>query len=101
MGRNFVQDGNDQWIYGVSSEIEFDGLELLGELHGQKSEPPPTELIVEMGGRQKLSRQLFLLAAVGRAVHGVREERPNLRLYLGIQFNLPKQYPFSSQTQGP
>ena len=35
MGRNFVRNGDDQWIYGVSTEINVHrGLELLGEFHG-------------------------------------------------------------------
>jgi hypothetical protein len=96
IGRNFVRDGDDEWIYGLSTEIELDrGLELLGELHGEHSSTSPTELIVDAGLRQKFTRQLTLLMAVGTAVHGTHEERVRLRLYAGLQFNLPGNYAFS------
>jgi hypothetical protein len=96
IGRNFVRNGDDEWIYGLSTEIELDrGLELLGELHGEHSSTSPTELIVDAGFRQKITGQLTLLMAVGTAVHGTHEERVRLRLYAGLQFNLPGNYAFS------
>ena len=51
VGRNVVRGGDDEWIYGVSTEIIVRrGLELLGELHGEQSRespvlsPPPAPL---------------------------------------------------------
>ncbi|HEU5256351.1 MAG TPA: hypothetical protein VFU28_10185 [Vicinamibacterales bacterium] len=97
IGRNFVRNVDDEWLYGVSTEIEMRrGLELLGELHGEQRRTSPTELIVEGGGRQRITRQIVLLAAVGTAVHGAREDRIRFRLYAGLQFNLPRQYPFGT-----
>jgi hypothetical protein len=92
VGRVFVQKGADGVIWGISTETEFRRFELLGELHGERSDPEPLELIVNGGGRLKLTQQIVLLMAAGRAVHGPREERPNLRLYFGLQFNLPGQF---------
>jgi len=97
IGRNFVRQDDDEWEYGLSTEIETHlGLELLGEVHGETITHSPTELIVDLGGRQKITRQLVLLVAAGTAVHGFHEERVRLRLYVGLQMNLPGRYPFSS-----
>jgi len=99
IGRSFVRSDNDASIYGISTEIETrHGLELLGELHGQQIHAVPAELIVEAGARQKITRQIMLLMAAGTGVHGVHEERVRLRIYAGLQFNLPGQYPFSSRS---
>ena len=51
-------------------------------------------MIVNVGGRQKLTRQIVLMLAVGRGVHGVPDERPRLLLYAGLQVNLPGYYRF-------
>lgn len=97
IGRNFVRQDDDEWAYGVSTEIETHvGLELLGEVHGETIAHSPTELIVDFGGRQTITRRFELLVAAGTAVHGLREERLRLRLYVGLQLNLPGQYRFSS-----
>jgi len=78
VGRNVVRGGDDEWIYGVSTEITVRrGLELLGELHGEQSRESPV-----------------LLTAAGTAVHGLHDDRLRFRLYAGLQFNLPGQYAF-------
>ena len=95
VGRKLVERGPDGWIYGLSTEAGLTPrLELLGELHGERRGPEPTELIVNVGGRQKLTRRLILMLAVGRAVHGIPEEKPRLLVYAGLQVNLPCFYRF-------
>ena len=95
VGRNFVEHGDDGWVYGISTEAGITRrLELLGELHGERRGAQPTELIVNVGGRQKLTHQVILMLAVGRAVHGVPDERPRLLLFAGLQLNLPGYYKF-------
>ena len=95
VGRNFVEHGDDGWVYGISTEAGITRrLELLGELHGERRGAQPTELIVNVGGRQKLTHQVILMLAVGRAVHGVPDERPRLLLFAGLQLNLPGFYRF-------
>jgi hypothetical protein len=95
VGRNFVERGENGWVYGISTEAGVTRrLELLGELHGERRGREPTELVVNVGGRQKLSHQLILMLAVGRAVHGVPEEKPRLLVYAGLQFDLPGFYRF-------
>jgi hypothetical protein len=97
VGHNFVRDGDDEWAYGVSTEIEtLLGLEVVGEVHAERSKRSPTELIVDLGARQQITQQVTLLMAIGTAVHGVRGERVRLRLYGGLQFNLPGQYASTS-----
>ena len=92
-GWNFVQNGDDGWIWGITNETEFrSGFELLGELHGEKFGSSPTSVIAEIGGRQRLTDQLTLLLAIGTGVHGSTEDRVSLRVYVGLQFNLPDQY---------
>src|SRR5262245_63272395 len=90
IGRNFVRSDHDESIYGISTEIETrHGLELLGELHGQQIHAVPAELNVDAGARQKITRQIVLLMAAGTGVHGLTEERVGLRIYAGLQLNLP------------
>jgi hypothetical protein len=97
VGRTFVQNGDDGWTYGISNEIEFNGFELLSELHGERNGQAPTELIVDVGGRKQLARRIKLLLAAGTGVHGSDEDRVRLRLYVGLQFNLPDQYILESR----
>ena len=93
VGRRVVQFGDDSWFYGVSTEGHIvPRLELLAEVHGERRGTDPTELIVNIGARPKISRQLLLLLAVGRAFRGVPEERPQVLLFIGLQANLPGIY---------
>jgi hypothetical protein len=90
LGRVFVRYGDDRWFFGVATEIMVGkAFELVSEVFGEQDEPSATELIVNAGGRLALTRQLTLLLAVGKGVRGQADERPNPRLFLGIQFNLP------------
>jgi Putative MetA-pathway of phenol degradation len=99
VGRNFVQKGDDGWIFGLATEVEFDrGFELVGELTGEQSGSSTAELIVNVGARKLISRQIVLLTAAGRGVRGPADERLQLRLYVGLQLNLPHQYPLSQST---
>jgi hypothetical protein len=99
VGRTFVRNGDDGWSFGVSTEAELHPrFELLGEVHGDRSATAPTELIVNIGGRQQITSQITLLFAVGRAVHGASSERLQLRLDVGLQFNLPRRYTFEHST---
>jgi hypothetical protein len=98
VGRDFAEKGPSGWVYGVSTEAGVTKrLELLGEIHGERREGEPTELIVNLGGRQKLTRQIALMAAVGRAVHGAPDERPRLLLFAGLQLNLPGYFNFAER----
>jgi hypothetical protein len=93
VGRNFVQKGDDGWIFGLATEIEFDGgFELVGELSGERSRTSTADLIVNAGFRKKITRQIVLLTAAGRGIRGPADERRQLRLYVGLQLNLPYQY---------
>jgi hypothetical protein len=95
VGRNLVEHGEDGWVYGVSTEAGVTRrLELLAELHGERRGAEPTEVLVNVGGRQKLTHQLIVMLALGRAVHGVTGERPRLLVYAGLQVNLPGYYKF-------
>lgn len=95
LGREVVQDGPGQWLYGLSTEAGIGrGLELLGEVHGERRSGEPTELVLNAGARQKVSRRAILMLAIGRAVHGLAEERPRVLVYAGLQLNLPGFYKF-------
>ncbi|HYT74405.1 MAG TPA: hypothetical protein VEL79_06635 [Vicinamibacterales bacterium] len=97
VGRRFVQNGEDAWEYGVSTEGHvIPRLELLAELHGESRAGTRDELIVNVGARPKLTKQIILLFAVGRAIHGPDEEHPHVLLYAGLQFNVPGLYSFKS-----
>lgn len=94
IGRNFVHDGEDQWLYGISTEGHVvPRLELLAELHGERHAASPTELVAQIGAREKITGRLILLLAVGHAVHGPNDA-PTLLFYSGLQFNLPGRFDF-------
>jgi hypothetical protein len=94
-GRTFVQLGAPRWVYGLSTEGHvMPRLELLAELHGERQRDEPAEVIANAGAREKLTRQIVLMIAVGRAVGGVASERPHLLLFTGLQFNVPGLYDF-------
>jgi hypothetical protein len=99
VGRTFVKNGDDGWSFGVSTEAELHSrFELLGEVHGDRSGTAPTELIVNAGARQQITSRVTFMVAVGRSVHGARDERLQLRLDVGLQFNLPRRYTFNHST---
>ena len=93
VGRTLIDHGPDGWIYGISTETTIHPrFELLAEIHGEKTDSAPTELMVSVGARRDLWRPLKLLAAAGMVVHGPEESRPHLRLYFGLQLNLPGRF---------
>jgi len=97
VGRNFVEDRSDNWIFGVSTEGSVTKrLELLGELHGEEIPGETTELFANIGARPKLTRRLILLLATGRTVHKPPNAGPRIYVYVGLQFNLPTQYSFKN-----
>ena len=92
-GRNFVQKGGNGWVSGVSTEIELPrGVEVVGELHGERIGAEPSELFVDVGVRKSITPQMTLLFAAGRTVHNPSGQPSIFRLYVGIQFNLPRSY---------
>jgi hypothetical protein len=98
VGRSFAPKGASGWLYGLSTEAGVTKrLELLGEIHGERRGAEPTELIVNVGGRQKLSHRVILMFAVGRAVRGSPDEKPRLLLFAGLQFNLPGYFNFEER----
>ena len=96
IGRTFRRHDTRTWAYGISTEIETHlGFELVAELHGEQIEHAPTEVIANIGARPRITRQIVLLVAAGTAVHGLDQERTRLRLFTGVQFNLPGRYVFN------
>jgi hypothetical protein len=99
VGRNFVQNGDDGWTWGISNETEFRfHFELLEELHGEKFGSLPNDVIVDIGGRLKFTTQLTLMMAAGTGVLGSTDDRVHLRIYVGLQLNLPGAYILDSRT---
>jgi hypothetical protein len=52
-------------------------------------------VLLNGGLREKITCQIMLMLAVGRAVTGDAEERPRLLLFGGVQLNLPGLFHFS------
>jgi hypothetical protein len=97
VGRNFVEHGAGDWIYGLSTEGHVrKRLELLAELHDEQSRErdAPADVVANVGAREKLTRQVILLFAAGRRLRGTPEEKGRLLLYAGLQFNVPGLYTF-------
>jgi hypothetical protein len=98
LGRTFASRGPSGLIFGVSLELEMrGGFELLGEVVGERNDGAQAELGFDVGGRQRITKQITLLGAVGTAFRGDAEERTRLRVYAGLQFNLPHKFEFNSK----
>ena len=97
VGRNFVENGPDSWIFGLSTEAHvLARLELLAELHGERV-TDSTELIAAGGGRLKLTSKMILLIASGHSVRTLPEKGSRTYAYAGVQLNLPRQFTFEQQ----
>jgi hypothetical protein len=95
IGRNFVSGGRDNWIYGIATEGHVaPPLELVAELHGEQIPDDAAEIFLTVGGRQKLTKTMILMFAVGRTVRNPAAEGSRFYLYTGIQLNLPGQFMF-------
>jgi hypothetical protein len=102
VGRVLVSRGPDEWLSGVATEIGLGKrLELLAECHAEAPVGKAVELIVNGGGRLKLTREMILMLAVGGIVHTAAGESRGGLFYAGLQFNLPGQYPFGHQDRRP
>jgi len=100
VGRNLVSGGPDAWVFGLATEAELSRrLELVGEVHAESEDRAPTEWIVNVGARAKISRKATLMLAVGRAVAGRAAERPRLLALVGLQLNLPEAFDFGPPTR--
>jgi hypothetical protein len=89
LGYLLVEEGEDAWVWGVALSHELtEGLELLGEIHGETGTSfGHGELVWNIGARVKLSGLNTLLASVGRGIRGESRSEPTLIGYLGLQFN--------------
>ena len=95
VGPRFSSSAPRAWEYGASTEGHVvPRLELLAELHGESRPGTRDELIVNVGGRPKLTKQVIGLLSAGRAFRRPVDERARLLLYAGLQFNLPGLYDF-------
>src|SRR5256886_10329040 len=94
VGRNFVENGPGNWIFGLSTEGHVQPrLELLAELRGERVNNS-TGLITVGGGRLKLTSRMILLMAIGHSVRSLPEEGSRTYAYAGLQLNLPRQFTF-------
>jgi hypothetical protein len=93
VGREFVKKRNNGWVAGFLTELEFSrASEVMAELHTEKNGASPMEQILNFGARRKLTPRLILLMAAGTAVSGSLADRRHLRIYIGLQLNLPHIY---------
>jgi hypothetical protein len=89
VGRNFIKHGYGDWIAGLSTEVHASSrLELLAELHAQATRRQPSQIIVNIGARPKLTRATTLLLAAGRTIHSGRGEPNRVLVHAGLQVNL-------------
>lgn len=81
------QEDSDEWAYGIALGYEVaDGLELLGEIHGEADdELRKHQLVFNFGFRWKFSEHVGLLAAAGRGLRGSSADEPEFLSYLGLQ----------------
>jgi hypothetical protein len=101
-GRVLVPHGPDEWVSGVATEAGLGKhFELLAEFHADGPDGERQELIVNGGGRLKLTQQVTLMFAVGGIVRSAAGEGRGGLFYAGLQFNLPGRYQFDRQPRRP
>lgn len=91
LGRELAAPGRGRWLLGLSTEVSATPrLEVLGEVHDDATKSH--DLIANIGVRPRLTRQITLLAAIGRTLRNAPSEPHTVRVYIGMQFNLPGRY---------
>jgi hypothetical protein len=97
IGRSFVSGGADTWFGGISTEVHATPrVEVVAEIHDDKRSAEPSELFVNIGARPQITQQLRLLLAIGRTVHSGHDVPTSMRIYAGLQFNVPHIYEWTS-----
>jgi hypothetical protein len=89
LGRNFRDQGPDEWIAGLAlTQPLRAGFDLLAEIHGEASaDLASSQGVFNVGSRVALGPRSTLLASVGSGLWSDdSDERPDLLAYVGVQF---------------
>lgn len=88
VGRNFQQQGGDQWIGGIVLAHAFvEGYEVMFETRRQIGGSSASTLL-NLGSRWELSKTFSFLGAVGHDAGASSADRAIVLVYLGIQIRL-------------
>jgi hypothetical protein len=89
LGYLLVEEEEDALVWGAALGHDvLEGLELLGEIHGETATGfDHGALVWNIGARIKLSDLNTLLLSAGRGIRGEPREEPSLLVYAGLQFN--------------
>jgi len=84
-GRNFVQQGQNQWMVGAVLAHSCGGsVECVGEVH-ERLAPHNSQTLLNLGVHWKLNESVILLASAGREFGPPTDDQQRLRIYLGFQ----------------
>ena len=85
VGRNFVQDGPNQWVAGiVVAHSCGDKVECVGEVH-ETVFPHNAQTLVDLGFHWQWGESLFVLGAAGREFGPSNADQSRFHFYLGFQ----------------
>ena len=85
VGRNFVQEGPNQWVVGgVVAHSCGEKVECVGEVHVTAA-PHDVQTLVNLGFHWQLNESLFLLGAAGREFGPSSPDQSRFHFYLGFQ----------------
>jgi hypothetical protein len=86
-GYRIVHGEKDELMYGLALGYQASGtLELLTECNGRSDRTwESSELLCQVGTRDRIGDHFSLLAALGTGVAGDPAERPRFHMYLGLQ----------------
>jgi len=85
VGRNFVQDGPNQWVAGVVvGHPCSENVQCVAEVH-ETSAPHNSQTLVNFGFHWKWTDSLFLLGAAGREFGPSNPDQSRFHFYLGFQ----------------
>src|SRR6185295_5163870 len=78
LGYLWVEEDDDAWVWGIAASRDLvDGVELLGEIHGETARRfDRGELVWDVGLRLRLSALNTLLVSAGRGLRGEGRSEP-------------------------
>jgi hypothetical protein len=85
IGRNFIQNGSNQWVVGgIAAHACGEDRECLIEVH-EAHAPRDSHTLVNLGLHWKLTESAILLASAGREIGARSDEQQSFLFYLGVQ----------------
>jgi len=83
------EEAEEEWVWGIALGHKIsEGIELLGEVHGESAKDlDRAQIVWNLGARLQVTKLHSILFSAGRGFRGEARGEPELIGYLGLQFN--------------